>query len=389
VYGTFELIDVRQPKLGSLLALVPLRMGLREQLSIYSLLFFFALLLLLSLGIVLTSTTQLSQPLRALDLRAQYMGTGQLHMPMPAIGEFDEIGRLTASFDKMRQRLQDKIDQIEQLNVGLERKVEERTAQLESSNDELRQAIAALREAQQRLIISEKLASVGQLVAGIAHEINNPINAVANTLDPLTDAVSRVAEMTTVTENTRQRDELVSDLKEMVKVIRSGANRTKRIVNALRNVNRGDDEELATVDLAQDIEEDLALLRQQLEGIEVSLDLAGPPTILAYRGQFNQALINLLSNAADAVRGRPGSRIWISTRTIDGGTEITIRDNGRGIPPALQQRIFDPFFTSKPVGQGTGLGLSITHGIIDRHGGSIAVESAANEGTAFRIRLPR
>ena len=175
----------------------------------------------------------------------------------------------------------------------------------------------------------------------------------------------------------------------MLRVITSGARRTQRIVQALRNYSRPDDEALTPMDLSADIDETLALLQHKLHGVRVERALEAEGPIEAYRGQLNQALMNLLANAAGAVEGRADARVTIRTRDVDDFVVIEVEDNGPGISEEVLPQIFDPFFTTKDVGKGTGLGLSITHRIVERHGGRIEAASRVGEGTTFTLTLPR
>jgi signal transduction histidine kinase len=381
--GAFRRIEPRRPALGSLLVLLPAGETEKLSLNLAVLVFFFFLVLAVSLGAVLMTSADLTRPLTQLEQRATEMSRGRLDRRVLPGGEFDELGRLTLAFEQMRRSLKDKIQTIEKLNIGLEEKVRVRTVELERSNTELVEAIDALKEAQARLVTSEKLASVGQLVAGIAHEINNPVNAVVNTVKPLAETVDELVN------DPAHADEAREDLQAMLRVITSGARRTQRIVQALRNYSRPDDEGLMSMDLGADIDETLALLQHKLHGVTVERELKAEGQIEAYRGQLNQALMNLLANAAGAVEGRAEARVTIRTRDVDDLVVIEVEDNGPGIDEEVLPQIFDPFFTTKDVGKGTGLGLSITHRIVERHGGSIEAASRVGEGTTFTVKLPR
>jgi len=384
--GCYERVDSRRPSLGSLVVLLPVGESANFALNLQVMIFFFLIVLAVSLGVVLMTSADLTGPLVRLEQRASAMAGGALDMELLPMGELDEIGRLTDAFEQMRLALQQKIATIEQLNVGLEEKVQQRTGELERSNDELKQAIIALQEAQQRLVTSEKLASIGQLVAGIAHEINNPINAVINSVNPLLETVNEVVQ------NAGKDDHAVAearqDLEAMLRVIRSGVERTQRIVQALRNYSRQDSEQRSVMDLNTDIEETLALLQHQLRGIDVQQRLEARPQLWAFRGQLNQAVMNLLANAAAALQDVEHPRILISTRDLDRDLVLKVEDNGPGIPANVLTRIFDPFFTTKEVGKGTGLGLSITHRVAERHGGKLGVHSEPGQ-TIFAMIIPR
>jgi two-component system NtrC family sensor kinase len=242
-----------------------------------------------------------------------------------------------------------------------------------------------LTRAQQQLVRSEKLASIGQLVAGIAHEINNPVNAIVNTVGPLEEAVGALDDLDPVA-----RSEAAKDVREMVKVVQRGAQRTKAIVGALHNYSRTDDESVVDFDLDRSIEDSLELLRHLLKGnIDVVKKYGDPGRIRGHAGQINQVFMNLLTNAAQALSGRENAQITIETEGTADTVEVKIRDNGPGIPGNVLPRIWDPFFTTKDVGEGTGLGLSIVHELVERHGGSIECDTKVGEGTTFSVKLPR
>jgi len=340
-----------------------------------------ALVLAASLGVVLLTAADVTRPLASLEQRAAELVRGSLEREVSHDGEFDTSARISSAFEQMRQDLLRKLRTIEKLNEELEEKVRLRTTELETSNEELVQAIEALKEAQAQLVRSEKMASVGQLVAGIAHEINNPINAVVNTVSPLAETVEELTGGEAPSEEARQ------DALEMLRVIRSGIERTQRIVGALRNYARTDGERPSVVDLSEDINESMALLAHLLRDVTVERKLDATASLTAYRGQLNQALMNLLSNAAQAVDGQDDAHVTVRTRDLEGGVEIQVEDNGPGIPEDVKPRIFDPFFTTKEVGSGTGLGLSITHEIVARHNGEITVDSSPGK-TLFTLTLP-
>ncbi len=342
----------------------------------------------LALGLVVLLVRDLVAPIRALEARADEMARGELARPVPPSGEADEIGRLTFAFEEMRRALRDKLRTTESVNVDLEREVRRRTEALEARNAELRETLEKLRRAQDDLVRTEKLASMGRLVAGIAHEINNPVNAVINTLGPLQDLVPRLAAAAGAGGEGAAGRALVAEAEDMLAVIERGATRTKAIVQALHNYSRGDEATVRDVSLARSIEDSLGLLRHRLKNVRVVIEGDPESRITGYPGQIDQVLMNLITNAAQAL-GEAGGEIRIVTTTDGDDVVLTVTDDGPGIPPEILPRIFDPFFTTKDVGEGSGLGLSIVHGIVERHGGRITVHSARGRGTTFKVVLPR
>jgi signal transduction histidine kinase len=339
------------------------------------LLFFFVLFGVCS-GIVILTVAEFTTPIRKLEQRADEMARGELARSVTSGGEGDEVGRLTFALEEMRRALRDKLRSTEEVNLDLEREVQRRTADLAKKNKELADALEKLTRAQSSLVRAEKMASIGQLVAGIAHEINNPVNAIANTVGPLKDALEEGAPEP-------------EDLQHMIRVIQNGARRTKEIVQALHNYSRTDDERLVEFDLNRGLDDSLELLRHHLKGaIEVDRNYGEVGRIRGHAGQLNQVFMNLLTNAAQALAGREGAKIDVVTKRQGEHIVIEVGDNGPGIPEEILPKIFDPFFTTKEVGQGSGLGLSIVHGIVERHGGTIEVESALGKGTTFTVTLP-
>jgi len=329
---------------------------------------------------VVLTVSEFVTPIRKLEQRADEMARGELARSVTSGGEGDEVGRLTFALEEMRRALREKIRSTEEVNLDLEREVQRRTADLAKKNKELADALEKLTRAQSQLVRAEKMASIGQLVAGIAHEINNPVNAIANTVGPLRETLSGI----------EAAPEIITDVEHMMRVIQNGARRTQTIVQALHNYSRTDDERLVEFDLNRGLDDSLELLRHHLKGhISVARRYAEVGRIKAHAGQLNQVFMNLITNAAQAVAGRDGARIDVVTRRRgDGHVVIEVVDNGPGMPPEILPKIFDPFFTTKEVGQGSGLGLSIVHGIVERHGGTIEVESQLGRGTTFTVTLP-
>ena len=338
----------------------------------------------LAAGLVLLAVRDVVAPLRALEERSGEMSKGQLARPVPPWGDADELGRLAVIFEEMRRSLRDRLRSTESINVDLEREVRRRTEALEQRNAELHDALEKLRRAQDNLVRSEKLASMGRLVAGIAHEINNPVNAVINSLGPLEEAVARIAAV----EPGGPVAKLAAEAAEILAVVQRGAARTKSIVQALHGYARGDESVEREVFLARSVEDTLGLLQHRLRHVQIIKEVDPDVRVRGFPGQIDQVLMNLLTNAAQAMGDRGGT-IRVSTQSRDGRVLLIVSDDGPGIPADVLPRIFDPFFTTKDVGEGSGLGLSIVHGIIERHGGQIDVDSKPGQGTTFTVSFPR
>ncbi|MFO1430687.1 MAG: CHASE2 domain-containing protein [Candidatus Competibacteraceae bacterium] len=300
---------------------------------------------------------------------------------------------------------------LEQANRDLEIKITERTQELSIAHQELGQrhrqlenAYQELTRAQQQLVHSEKMASLGLLVAGVAHELNNPISFVHGNLEFIGEYTDRLATVIDAYSGAgrddppsrragdRQKEKArvgntLKTLRELIASCREGTERVKKIVLDLRTFSRADDTGPVLAELHEGLESTLNLLvKEYRDRITVHRDYAKLPAMECYSGQINQVFMNLLLNAAQAIPEK--GDVWIQTALEDDRVIITIRDNGNGIPESNLHRIFDPFFTTKPVGTGTGLGLSITYSIIDKHGGTIRVKSQVNVGTEFTVELP-
>jgi len=292
---------------------------------------------------------------------------------------------------------------IEDLSRGLEDKVRVRTEQLRATNEELRSAYRDLQATQLQLIQREKMASVGQLVAGVAHELNNPIGFISSNVATLADFVQRLRGMLESYQETRlpeadqarveaRRRELKVDyalkyLDPMISGIREGAERTRKIVGDLRVFTRTSDDVWQPVDLHEELDSSLTLLTHLLKDrIAVIRKYGSLGSVECIRSEIDQVFLNVLANAAQAIPG-PGT-ITIETRRDGPTAVIEMADTGPGIAPEALSRIFDPFFTTKPVGEGTGLGLSLSYEIMRKHGGEIRAQSLPAGGALFTLRLP-
>ncbi len=299
---------------------------------------------------------------------------------------------------------------VREQNVILEAKVEERTAALKKANEDLNIAMEDLKNAQSKLVSAEKMASLGQLTAGIAHEINNPINYVKSSILPLKNNVAELLELIDEYESSlneagvenakkaveefKQKiefDYLLEETQDVINNIEEGANRTVEIVSGLRTFSHVDDIGIKSNDLNKGIKSTLNLLSGEIpHEYDIKLGLGDIPEIECYGGKINQVFMNILNNAIQAikVKGDMNGELKIETEDTGEGVKISISDNGTGMDEETVEKIFDPFFTTKDVGEGTGLGLSVVYGIIESHNGSINVESELGKGTTFIINLP-
>jgi signal transduction histidine kinase len=302
---------------------------------------------------------------------------------------------------------------LEVLELSVERALERRKllrdgkrykSDLEKQNTDLARSKAELQRLQSQLVHSEKMASLGQLAAGVAHELNNPAGFIYGNMEMLRtcaaglerllsfyDAAplpaSLIAQVKTIKEEIDYQHSL-TDLKSIINDCHSGAERIRDVVQNLRLFSRLDEAEFKKVDLHVGLESTIRLLSKYYSSGRITLerDYAELPPVDCYAGQLNQVWMNLLTNAAQAISSE--GRVRVETREENGMAVVTISDTGEGIAAEHVKKIFDPFFTTKPVGEGTGLGLSITYGIIERHGGTISVESRMGEGTTFTIIIP-
>lgn len=312
--------------------------------------------------------------------------------------------------DKERSRLKalklarENEDNVKRQNVLLEKKVEERTYELNKSLQDLKLT-------QSQLVSAEKMSSLGQLTAGIAHEINNPINFVAANVKPLERDILQVFDMISVVENIygkeisleeKQKefstykdsidfDFLKVEIAQLLKGINEGACRTADIVKGLRIFSRHDDAEFRLSDINAGIASTLTISNNLLNGIKVATDFGKIPEIEGHSGSLNQAFLNIITNAIFAIhekfQGREGGLIHIKTYTKGQFIYIVISDNGIGMSETTKAKIFEPFFTTKPVGIGTGLGMSIVFSLVQQHQGQLTVNSEPTVGTELSLRL--
>lgn len=298
-------------------------------------------------------------------------------------------------------------------NILLERQVQERTKELEAANHNLNNTLSQLKEAQSKLVESEKMVSLGQLTAGIAHEINNPINFVVSNVKPLAldftdlmtvikkyeeiDLEKNIEEQISAINSFKQQIDINyihEEIKTLLEGIKDGAQRTAEIVSNLKNFARVDQANVKFVDLNEGIESTIVLIKNTFpKNFILKKELGKIPPVECMPGKINQVFMNIITNGVQAISERqahsPGQGILeIITYEENNNVKIIIKDNGTGIKEEVKEKIFEPFYTTKPVGQGTGLGMSIVKGIIDTHKGHIDVKSNFGEGAEFIITLP-
>lgn len=353
----------------------------------------YAIFLTILVGIIASMffTSIISKPLHEVSAAAKRITDGEFGIKIQK-SNFAEIDDLIFSCNEMAF-------QLNELYSSLELKVQERTIALETANHKLQ-------ETQAMMVHSEKMRSLGELVAGIAHEINNPVNFIhgnimilqnyAKDLFALIDLyeqnnINIPDDIKTKIENFKKEidlDFLRDDINDLIKSCIEGTERTKNIVLDLKNFSRMEEMVLTQFDIPKEIDTTLNILNNKYKNrITVIKNYdENTPKIEAYGGQLNQVFMNILDNAQDAM-GESGT-LTINTYKSEQNVKIEFIDTGSGIPPENIKKIFDPFFTTKAVGKGTGLGMSISYRVINDHHGTIEVESEVGKGTKFTITLP-
>ncbi|WP_375471978.1 ATP-binding protein [uncultured Nostoc sp.] len=353
------------------------------------------------------------RPILRLNWASEAMASGNLNQTVETSG-IRELNTLSNSFNHMAGQLHESFTALEKSKEELEERVEERTTELKNTLEELQRS-------QSQVIQSEKMSSLGQLVAGVAHEINNPVNFIHGNLAHVQEYTQDllalmqlyqqyhpypVAEIQTVAEEI-DLEFLQSDLPKLLSSMKVGTDRIRQIVLSLRNFSRIDEAEFKRVDIHEGIDSTLMILQHRLKGkpeqpeIEVIKDYGTVPPVECYAGQLNQVFMNILVNAIDALEENNTKRTYqeiennrsqikIRTSVVNSTwLQVAIADNGVGISKEFQQRIFDPFFTTKPIGKGTGMGMSISYQIVtEKHGGKLECFSTPGKGTEFIIQIP-
>ncbi len=334
-----------------------------------------------------------------------------IEMSLLSFALADRINILKKEKDDAQKRellvLQENQSLIENRNIELEQMVGARTLDLQKSNDELNDTLSKLQKAQVQLVESEKMVSLGQLTAGVAHEINNPINFVLSNVNPLRrdmeDLLDIINEYEAVKNNPDQGfskvddlkksldfDYLKEEIKQILEGIENGAERTSDIVKSLRMFSRLDESDQKKASISDCIESTLTVLTSKIKDFSVSInkDYQFTDEVNCFPGKLNQVFMNIINNSLDALENKSNAILSFSIKKIDDWLEIAISDNGIGMSENVKAHIFDPFFTTKEVGKGTGLGMSIVYSIIQDHHGKITVESEQGVGTTFNILLP-
>lgn len=316
----------------------------------------------------------IAQPLETVtNVAQQVTRESNFHLQTPVTTE-DEVGILAVSFNQLIQRVADYTKELKQT--------------------------------QSQLIQTEKMSSLGQMVAGIAHEINNPINFIHGNIEHADGYINDLIELLALYQQhypepieeiqnqieAIELDFLSEDLPKILSSMKIGADRIRELVISLRNFSRLDECEMKITDIREGIDSTLVILNYRLkQGIKIIKEYGELPPLNCYPAQLNQVFMNIISNGIDALEelGNSAPTIWINAEAFESNyVKIKIRDNGPGMPPEIQENIFDPFFTTKSIGKGTGLGLAISYQIITKHQGTIEVYSQPGEGTEFVITLP-
>jgi signal transduction histidine kinase len=375
------------------------------------LLCFGALIVAMTIGIF--TSRWIAHPILRLNQTTQAIAFGDLQ---PTFQEWNinELNTLAHSFNHMAGQLRESFIALENSNAELEVRVEQRTVQLKTTLSELQRT-------QAQVVQNEKMSSLGQLVAGIAHEINNPVNFIHGNITHLDEYTQNLLQMIYLYQQRHSSHDpeiqalaeeidlefLIEDLQKMLASMKMGTERIRNIVLSLRNFSRMDEAEFKAVDIHEGIESTLLILQHRLKdkpdrpAIEVIKDYSKLPQVECYPGQLNQVFMNILVNAIDAldeldikrtsqqIEENP-SQVIIRTSVVDSQSiEIAIADNAQGMTESVQSRIFDPFFTTKPVGKGTGMGMAISYQIItEKHGGKLQCFSSLGQGTNFIIQVP-
>jgi two-component system NtrC family sensor kinase len=322
---------------------------------------------LISLFIILFTRRFVGRPIEKLIAGIKAVSQMDLDRPLDIGGSSEEVDELARSFDVMRDRLRTALGEINQFTQNLETKVEVRTRELKAAH--------------QKLLQSDRLASLGQLSASVAHEINNPVAGVLN----LSMLMQRMVKEDGIPPNR------IEEFRKYLSQVTSETARVGRIVSDLLAFSRRSKPQRAPADLNKIVKMTLSLVQHKMKLSNVTVEtnlLDDLPAAPCDQSQIQQVVLNLLLNAAEATHGKSERRVGVSTSTDGGFVRLVVSDNGEGIQPENLPKIFHPFFTTKPEGKGVGLGLAVSYGIIEAHGGEVEVSSKVGEGTTFTVSLP-
>ncbi|NJN73148.1 MAG: GHKL domain-containing protein [Limnothrix sp. RL_2_0] len=405
-------VDGRRGVAIAIIDLEPMQAEARRALIISSLIISSGILIILVIlgilihRIILAPLSKLNIALEASQNSGDFIfSPGKINNEITFVAKtFKEIFQQLASYEVLEKEIQ----QRKEVEIALR----DSEAKERQKADELATAITKLQETQIQLIQTEKMSSLGQMVAGLAHEINNPVNYIHNNLlyakqylidllklvhayqQDFPDGTEKINQLLEETEF----DFIEKDAEKLFKSVSHGSDRIRELVVSLQNFSRLDQSAKKLVKLHEGIDSTLLILKNRLErldnsglnGIKIIKNYNAIPAITCYASQLNQVFMNLLSNAIDALSKKNEAVITISTQSLEqDGVRITIEDNGSGIKQEIGDRLFDPFFTTKEVGQGTGLGLSISYKIIvEQHKGKLYYDSVIGKGTKFIIEIP-
>lgn len=347
--------------------------------------------------ILLVLRRRVLAPMERLSQDATALGTGHLSRPLTTAGT-DEIGKVSRAMELMRQALLEAFDRLRLHASTLEDTVNQRTAELTDANSDLKSALVQLQAAQRELVESEKLASLGRLVAGVAHELNTPLGNAMTVVTSLDDRWGELSDMMASGQVRRSAlDALVNDTRRGLDILHRNVGRATELVRDFKQVAVDQTSDARReFDLAQVVNDVLVMVEPRYKNTpyQIVTDLAPDLKMNSYPGSLGQVLTNLLINAlVHAFDARPKGTVFISSRPLHSAphwVELTVSDDGCGMDESVRKRIFDPFFTTKLGRGGTGLGLHIVHNIVTQIlGGQIDVSSHPDQGATMTLRLPR